>query len=287
MGHTGMKYSLPSRELIADSVESMTQAHCFDGLVCLANCDKIIPGMLMAAARLNVPTILVSGGPMETGRTPDGKPVDLSSLFEGVGAVKGGKMSEKELEALEACGCPGRGSCAGLFTANSMNCLTEALGMALPGNGTRLAVSEERKELVRQAGRQILQLVAKDLKPRDILTQKSIDNAFILDMAMGGSTNTVLHTIAIAHEAGITYSLKRINELLVKTMPHIFTYVCCRAFAPITSPSGCKRISANRERSEMTDTSSKCNPFTLPAMSRLIFTSMWLLGSSMIPWCFT
>jgi dihydroxy-acid dehydratase len=213
MGHSGMRYSLPSRELIADAVESMAMAHCFDGLVMIANCDKIVPGMLMAAMRVNIPAIYVSGGPMAAGKTAGGKVVDLATVFEGVGAYSAGKMDDATLLELEKTGCPTCGSCSGMFTANSMNCLAEALGMALPGNGTILAVDEKRKALYRAAGRQILTLVERDLKPRDIVTRETIDNAFCLDMAMGGSTNTVLHTLAIAHEAGVAYSLDRINQL--------------------------------------------------------------------------
>ncbi|HYB73045.1 MAG TPA: dihydroxy-acid dehydratase [Candidatus Sulfotelmatobacter sp.] len=213
MGHIGMKHSLPSRELIADSVEAMAQAHWFDGLVCISNCDKITPGMLMAAVRVNIPAVFVSGGPMAAGRLKDGSIVDLAHVFEGVGARKAGTISDERLLELERAGCPTCGSCSGMFTANSMNCLNEALGMALPGNGTILAVDPRRKELARRAGRQILDLIAADLKPRDIVTRQAIDNAFCLDMAMGGSTNTVLHTLAIAQEAGIPYDLDRINQL--------------------------------------------------------------------------
>lgn len=213
MGHTGMRYSLPSRELIADAVETMAMAHCFDGLVLIGNCDKIVPGMLMAAMRVNIPAIYVSGGPMAAGKLADGKAIDLATVFEGVGAYSAGKIDEAALLELERKGCPTCGSCSGMFTANSMNCLAEALGMALPGNGTVLAVDEARKELYRTAGRQILKLVETDLKPRDIVNRESVDNAFCLDMAMGGSTNTVLHTLAIAHEAGVPYTLDRINQL--------------------------------------------------------------------------
>jgi dihydroxy-acid dehydratase len=213
MGHIGMKHSLPSRELIADSVEAMAQAHWFDGLVCISNCDKITPGMLMAAVRVNIPAVFVSGGPMAAGKLKDGSIVDLAHVFEGVGARKAGSISDERLLELERAGCPTCGSCSGMFTANSMNCLNEALGMALPGNGTILAVDPRRKELARRAGRQILDLIAADLKPRDIVTRQAIDNAFCLDMAMGGSTNTVLHTLAIAQEAGIPYDLDRINQL--------------------------------------------------------------------------
>ncbi|MCA1900963.1 MAG: dihydroxy-acid dehydratase [Candidatus Hydrogenedens sp.] len=213
MGHAGMKYSLPSRELIADSLETMVKAHPFDGLVCIPNCDKIVPGMLMGAVRCNIPTIFVSGGPMRAGRLKDGRVVDLISVFEGVGTYKQGKLTDEELEVLERSACPGCGSCSGMFTANSMNCLCEAIGIALPGNGTVLADTPERRELVRKAGAQILKLIEADLKPRDIITPESIDNAFALDMAMGGSTNTVLHTLAVAHEAGVQYPLERLNEV--------------------------------------------------------------------------
>ena len=213
MGHTGMKYSLASREIVADSVETMARAHCFDALVCIANCDKIVPGMLMAAVRLNIPTIYVSGGPMKAGKTKDGRTVDLISIFEGVAQFNAGKITEAQLEELECTGCPTQGSCSGLFTANSMNCLAEAIGMALPGNGTILAVDPRRQDLYLNAGRQIMQLVQKDVKPLDIINLQSMDNALVLDMAMGGSTNTVLHTLAIASEAGIQYDLDRINSI--------------------------------------------------------------------------
>ena len=213
MGHTGMKYSLASREIVADSVETMIRAHCFDGMVCIPNCDKIIPGMLMAAVRLNVPTIFVSGGPMAAGKTKNGKTVDLISIFEGVAKFKTGNITEQELKELEATGCPTCGSCSGMFTANSMNCLCEAIGIALPGNGTILAVNPKREELYKQAGRQIVKLIEKNIKPLDIISIKSMDNALALDMAMGGSTNTVLHTLAVASEAGIKYDLERINKI--------------------------------------------------------------------------
>ncbi|OHB53748.1 MAG: dihydroxy-acid dehydratase [Planctomycetes bacterium GWF2_50_10] len=216
MGHTGMKYSLASREIIADAVETMCRAHCFDGLVCIPNCDKIVPGMLMASVRLNIPTIFVSGGAMAAGHDPDGNTCDLISIFEGVAAYKMGKIDDQRLKELECTGCPTVGSCSGMFTANSMNCLCEAIGMALPGNGTILAVSPERQKLYKQAARQIIKLVKKDIKPLDILSQKSFDNALILDMAMGGSTNTVLHTLAVANEAGIKYDLDRINSIAQK-----------------------------------------------------------------------
>ncbi len=213
MGHTGMKYSLASREIIADAVETMGQAHCFDAMVCIPNCDKVVPGMLMAAMRLNIPTIFVSGGPMKAGKDNDGNVVDLISIFEGVAALKAGKINEEKLEELECTGCPSEGSCSGMFTANSMNCLCEAIGMALPGNGTILATDPRRKELFEQAGKRIVEMVQEDLKPLDIFKKSSVDNAFILDMAMGGSTNTVLHTLAIANEAGIEYNLENINEI--------------------------------------------------------------------------
>ncbi|MGA9174896.1 MAG: dihydroxy-acid dehydratase [Thermoactinomyces sp.] len=220
MGHIGMRYSLPSREIIADSVETVALAHWFDGLICIPNCDKITPGMMMGALRVNIPTIFISGGPMAAGVTPAGDKVDLSSVFEGVGAYQAGKIDQNQLETLEKYGCPGCGSCSGMFTANSMNCLAEALGLALPGNGSILARTKEREELARRAARQIIDLIEADLKPRDIVTEKAIDNAFVLDMAMGGSTNTVLHTMAIAHEAGVEYPLSRINELS-KRVPYI------------------------------------------------------------------
>ncbi|MGB2806688.1 MAG: dihydroxy-acid dehydratase [Sedimentisphaerales bacterium] len=213
MGHTGMKYSLASREIIADSVETMARAHCFDGLVCIPNCDKIIPGMLMAAVRLNIPTIFVSGGPMAAGKTKDGKTVDLISVFEGVAEFNVDKIDEEQLKELERASCPGQGSCSGMFTANSMNCLCEAIGMALPGNGTILAVDPKRQELYKAAGKQIMSLIEKDVKPLDIINEKSMDNALVLDVAMGGSTNTVLHTLAVASEAGIKYDLERINAI--------------------------------------------------------------------------
>jgi dihydroxy-acid dehydratase len=216
MGHTGMKYSLASREIVADSVEVMAKAHCFDGLVCIPNCDKIIPGMLMAAVRLNIPTIFVSGGPMKAGKTKDGRIVDIISIFEGVAQFNVGTIDEGQLRELECAGCPTQGSCSGMFTANSMNCLCEAIGMALPGNGTILAVDPKRQDLYKAAGRQIVTLIKKDIKPLDIISIKSMDNALALDMAMGGSTNTVLHTLAVASEAGIKYDLDRINEISVK-----------------------------------------------------------------------
>ncbi len=218
MGHVGMRYSLPSRELIADAVETVAAAHWLDGLICIPNCDKIVPGMLMGALRLNIPTIFISGGPMLAGRRPDtGEKIDLITVFEQVGAFKQGTISEEELFLVEQHACPSCGSCAGMFTANSMNCLMEALGLALPGNGTILAVDPRRKELARQAARQILYLVEADLKPRDIFTEKSLENAFTLDMAMGGSTNTILHLLAAAYEAGVDFDLDRINAISART----------------------------------------------------------------------
>jgi len=216
MGHTGMKYSLASREIVADSVETMVRAHCFDGMVCIPNCDKIVPGMLMAAVRVNIPTIFVSGGPMAAGKTKDGKTVDLISIFEGVAEFNAGKIDEEQLKQLECTGCPGQGSCSGMFTANSMNCLCEAIGMALPGNGTILATDKKRKELYEAAGKQIVSLIENDIKPLDIINEKSLDNALVLDMAMGGSTNTVLHSLAVANEAGVKYDLERINAISAK-----------------------------------------------------------------------
>jgi len=221
MGHLGMKYSLASRELIADCVETMLRAHCFDGMVCIPNCDKIVPGMMMAAARVNIPTVFVSGGPMKAGVQPSSKRIiDLISVFEGVGRVSAGTMKESELMEIEQHACPSCGSCSGMFTANSMNCLCEALGLALPGNGTILATDPKRDELFAAAGRAIVELVKRDIKPRDILTQRSFENAFALDMAMGGSTNTVLHTLAVAIEAGCPFDLAKLNEVAAR-VPHI------------------------------------------------------------------
>ena len=220
MGHIGMRYSLPSREIIADSVEIMVEAHRFDGLVCIPNCDKIVPGMLMGALRSNIPTIFVSGGPMRAGKTPNGETIDLISVFEGVGAYQSKKISKEELNELERYGCPGCGSCSGLFTANSMNCLCEAIGLALPGNGTILADTPKRKELAKKAGEQIIRLIQKDVMPRGLVTSESLDNALALDMAMGGSTNTVLHLLAIAHESNVDFTVSRINDLMEK-VPHI------------------------------------------------------------------
>ena len=219
MGHEGMKYSLASRELIADSIESMIVAHAFDGVVFVPNCDKIVPGMLMAAGRLNLPAIVVSGGPMLAGNY-NGSRVDLNSMFEGVGAVTAGKLSKEELKELEEVSCPGCGSCSGMFTANTMNCMTEVLGMGLPGNGTIPAVDARRIRLAKSAGMKIIELVRSDIRPRMIMTEKAFANAFTVDMAIGGSTNTVLHLPAIAHELGITLDLEWINEISKKT-PHL------------------------------------------------------------------
>ena len=234
MAHQGMKYSLPSRELIADSVESIAKAHCFDAMICVPNCDKIVPGMLLGALRVNIPTIFASGGPMAVGHHPlTGKDSDLNTVFEGVGAENAGKISAKDLEKIEETSCPGCGSCSGMFTANSMNCLYEALGLALPGNGTVLAVDLKRQDLYRAAAKRIVQMAKKGGPvPRDLITAKSLDNALTLDMAMGGSTNTVLHTLAIAREADVDFDLKRMNEISART-----PYVCKLA------PSGHYHIS--------------------------------------------
>ncbi|MCB9247670.1 MAG: dihydroxy-acid dehydratase [Ignavibacteriales bacterium] len=217
MGHIGMRYSLASRELIADSVETVVEAHRLDGLICIPNCDKIVPGMLMGAVRVNIPTIFISGGPMKAGRLASGKKSDLVSVFEGVGKFQSGEIDEEELKELEDVSCPTCGSCSGMFTANSMNCLMEALGMALPGNGTILAVDPARHELAKSAAKQLLYLVEKDIKPSDIITEKSIKNAITLDVAMGGSTNTILHTLAIANEAEINLNLDDINKISANT----------------------------------------------------------------------
>jgi len=220
MGHKGMNFSLPSRELIADSIEAMAQAHALDGLVLIPNCDKIIPGMLMAAARLNIPCIVVSGGPMLAGRY-QGKSISVSQMFEAAGQYESGKISAAELATMEQSACPGYGSCAGLFTANTMNCLTEVLGMALPGNGTIPAAnSGARKMLAKRSGSIIVNLVKEDIKPRDILTQKAFENAITLDMGIGGSSNTVLHLTAIAYEAGIEIPLSLFDFISAKT-PYI------------------------------------------------------------------
>jgi len=216
MGHTGMKYSLATREIIADSCEAMGRAHSFDGMVFIPNCDKIVPGMLMAAARINVPAIVISGGPMLS-INQDGKQLDLNSVFEAVGAFKAGKITEAEVCDLENNACPGCGSCSGMFTANSMNCLTEVLGMGLTGNGTIPAVYAERIRLAKHAGMKIMELVEKDIKPSDILTIEAFENALTVDMALGCSTNSVLHLPAIASEAGIQINLDIINEISSKT----------------------------------------------------------------------
>ncbi len=220
MGHDGMHYSLPSRELIADAVETMVRAHCFDALICIPNCDKITPGMLMGAARANVPTVFVSGGPMAAGLDARGRTIDLISVFEGVGARTSGAIDDARLLELEVNACPTCGSCSGMFTANSMNCLCEAIGLALPGNGSILAVSPERTALARRAAETLMRLVRDDVCFRDIVTPASIDNAVALDVAMGGSTNTVLHVLALAHEAEVEYPLARFNEVAERT-PHL------------------------------------------------------------------
>lgn len=221
MNHAGMKYSLPSREVIADSVEITAKAMPFDGLVLIPNCDKIIPGMVMAAARLNIPAIVISGGPMLAGIDEQGEPCDLvKTMFEGVGRVAAKKMTEEELEKLEDLACPGAGSCSGMYTANSMNCLCEALGIALPGNGTIPAVFAARYRLAKQAGMRIVDLIKKNIRPRDILTKNAFYNAFCVDMAFGGSSNTALHLPAIAKEAQVEFDLDMINEISAK-IPHI------------------------------------------------------------------
>jgi dihydroxy-acid dehydratase len=219
MGHEGMKYSLSSRELIADSIESMAMAYPFDGLVLIPNCDKVVPGMLMAAARLDIPAIVVSGGPMLTGQFQGGA-VDLITVFEAVGKVQVGAMTDEELEELEGCACPGVGSCAGMFTANTMNCLSEVLGLALPGNGTILAASAERIRFAKTTGMKIMELVEKDIRPSRIFTKKAFENALTVDMALGGSTNTSLHLPAVAKEAGVDITLRNFNEFSEKT-PHL------------------------------------------------------------------
>ncbi len=219
MNHIGMKYSLGSRELIADSIEVMAIAHAFDAMVMVTNCDKIVPGMLMASARLNLPTIIVSGGPMLSG-THDGKKTDLVSVFEGVGAVSSGKMEERELVVLEDTACPTCGSCAGMFTANSMNCLTEAIGMGLPGNGTIPAVMAARTRLAKEAGMKVMMLLKKRITPKKIMTDEAFSNAMAVDMALGCSTNTVLHLMAIAREAGVRIDLDAFNHASERT-PHL------------------------------------------------------------------
>jgi len=223
MNHTGMKYSLGSRELIADSIEVMAVAHAFDAMIMVTNCDKIVPGMLMAAARLDIPTIVISGGPMLAGEHPEkagSEKIDLVTVFESVGAVLSGKMTEKELFAIEDTACPTCGSCAGMFTANSMNCLTEAIGMGLPGNGTIPAVMAARIRLAKEAGMQIISLLEKNITPKKIMTEKAFKNALSVDMALGCSTNTVLHLTALAKEAGVDINLNLINEIS-KVTPHL------------------------------------------------------------------
>ncbi|MEI4769619.1 dihydroxy-acid dehydratase [Psychrobacillus sp. FJAT-51614] len=220
MGHIGMRYSLPSRELIADSAETVINAHWFDGVFYIPNCDKITPGMLMAAVRTNVPSVFVSGGPMEAGTSADGKQLSLTSVFEGVGSYKSGSMTAEQLLDIEQNACPTCGSCSGMFTANSMNSLMEMLGVTPPGNGTIVATSEERHRLIKEAAHHLVRMVKEDVKPRDLITKETIDDAFALDMAMGGSTNTVLHTLAIAHEAEIEYDVREINEV-AKRIPYL------------------------------------------------------------------
>ena len=221
MGHSGMKYSLASRELIADSVETMLRAHCFDGVVCIPNCDKIVPGMMMAAARVNIPTVFVSGGPMKAGfDASTGKALDLASMFEAVGQLSAGTLSESRLNVLEKLACPTCGSCSGMFTANSMNCLCEALGLALPGNGSILATDPGRDRLFERSGEAIVRLVRDNVRPSDILTREAFENAVALDMAMGGSSNTVLHTLAIAREAGVPLNMADFNTIAAR-VPHL------------------------------------------------------------------
>ncbi len=222
MGHKGMNYSLPSREIIADTVEAMCNAHCFDAMVCIPNCDKIVPGMMMGALRVNIPTVFVSGGPMKAGKTPDGKPADLITVFEGVGKVQTGEMTEAELLEVESMSCPTCGSCSGMFTANSMNCLNEALGWALPGNGTIIAgehhnLNPARVDHFKRSAQQVMYCLENNILPRDIVTEAAVDNAFALDVAMGGSTNTVLHMLAIAREAGVEYDVARIDAISKQT----------------------------------------------------------------------
>ncbi len=221
MGHGGMNYSLASRELIADSMETMLRAHCFDGVVCIPNCDKIVPGMMMGAARVNIPAVFVSGGPMLAGRNPlTGAAIGLSSVFEAVGAHSAGTISDSQLNAIEASACPTCGSCSGMFTANSMNCLCEALGLALPGNGSIPATDPRRDTLFAAAGEAIVRLVREDVRPSALLTREAFENALVLDMAMGGSSNTILHTLAVAREAGVPLDLREINAIAART-PHL------------------------------------------------------------------
>ncbi len=221
MGHAGMLYSLPSRELIADSIETMMNAHCLDALVCIPNCDKIVPGMVMGALRVDVPTVFVSGGPMKAGHLSDGTPIDLNTAFEAVGKRAQGKITDAELYEIECKACPSGGSCSGMFTANSMNVLCEAMGIALPGNGTVLALTPEREALVRRAARRVVEIAGDErFRIRRIVNEDSIHNAMVVDMAMGGSTNTVLHMLAIAREAGVPFDLRRIDEI-ARQVAHI------------------------------------------------------------------
>jgi dihydroxy-acid dehydratase len=220
MGHEGMLYSLPSREIIADSIETVMNAHQLDAMICIPNCDKIVPGMLMGALRVNVPTIFVSGGPMAAGHKKDGTPIDLATAFEAVGKHAEGKMTDEELYEIECEACPSGGSCSGMFTANSMNTLCEAMGVALPGNGTILAMTPERIELVKKAAKRVVELAKMEnnekFRMRNILNEKAIHNAFVVDMAMGGSSNTVLHLLAIARESGVNYKIENINKIADK-----------------------------------------------------------------------
>ena len=221
MGHGGMRYSLASREIIADSIETMLRAHCFDGVVCIPNCDKIVPGMMMGAARVNIPTVFVSGGPMRSGKNPStGEALNLASVFEAVGSLSSSRITEAQLDEIERNACPTCGSCSGMFTANSMNCLCEALGIALPGNGSILATDPARDRLFERAGRTIIRLVKDNVRPSDILTREAFENALALDMAMGGSSNTILHTIAVAKEAGIDLTMADFNAI-AERVPHL------------------------------------------------------------------
>ena len=263
MGHSGMKYSLPSRELIADSVESIARAHCFDAMICVPNCDKIVPGMLIGALRVNIPTIFASGGPMAPGKHPlTGADSDLNTVFEGVGAENAGRISAADLEKIEETSCPGCGSCSGMFTANSMNCLYEALGVALPGNGTILATDPRRADHYKASAKRIVEMAKKGGPlPRELVTRDSLDNALTLDMAMGGSTNTVLHTLAIAREADVDFSLERMNEISAAT-----PYVCKLAPATTTSATSTARAEswrssgacATQARNTSTSTRPRC-----------------------------
>ena len=221
MGHDGMLYSLPSREIIANSVETMMNAHTLDALICIPNCDKIVPGMIMGALRVNVPTIFISGGPMAAGHGKNGEALDLNSTFEAVGAYEVKKINKKELHDIECAACPGAGSCSGMFTANSMNTLCEAMGIALKGNGTILAMTKNRKKLAKKAARRICEIALDDkFKIRNIINKKAVENAMVVDMAMGGSSNTILHMLAISREAGCALDIKELNEISKKT-PHI------------------------------------------------------------------